>query len=223
MFYIHFLFLALPGEKEPGWGWRRFKDIEITQIERHLISYLCRSIVGCKTTRVLKGNSLVSPPWCGYLVHIFGIFDCSYSFGMWSLVRIWHRRGEEPLLTIFWRPNTWEPSLLCIHCSYIDRQLWRTPWQRRRGEILNFGISTTYLLLAFNLQILRVRHHKYMFNSRLVTANFEKLYTYLMSKNKIYNKCHALTNGPPETSRENFIAARQDASWNVKKKMLSTT
>ena len=57
-----------------------------------------------------------------------------------------------------------------------------------------------------------------MFNSRLVTANFEKLSTYLMSKNKIYNKCHALTNGPPETSRENFIAARQDASWNVKKK-----
>ena len=137
---------------------------------------------------------------------------------MWSLVRIWHRRGEEPLLTIFWRPNTWEPSLLCIHCSYIDRQLWQTPWQRRRGGILNFGISTTYLLLAFNLQILRVRHHKYMFNSRLVTANFEKLSTYLMSKNKIYNKCHALTNGPPETSRENFIAARQDASWNVKKK-----
>ena len=94
MFYIHFLFLALPGEKEPGWGWRRFKEIEITQIERHLISYLCRSIAGCKTTRVLKGNSLVSPPWCGYLVHIFGIFYCSYSFGMWSLVCIWHRRGQ---------------------------------------------------------------------------------------------------------------------------------
>ena len=56
-----------------------------------------------------------------------------------------------------------------------------------------------------------------MFNSRLDTANFEKLYTYLMSKNKIYSKCNALTNGPPENSRENFIVARQDASWNVRK------
>ena len=38
-----------------------------------------------------------------------------------------------------------------------------------------------------------------------------------MSKNKIYSKCNALTNGPPENSRENFIVARQDASWNVRK------
>ena len=147
MFYIHFLFLALPGEKEPGWGWRRFKRNR-SHTERHLISYLCRSIAGCKTTRVLKGNYLVLPLWCGYLVHIFGIFDCSYSFGTWSLVHIWHRRGEESPLTIFWRPNTWEPFLLCIYRSYIDRQLWQTPWQRRRGGILNFGISTYFYLIC---------------------------------------------------------------------------
>ena len=52
------------------------REIEVTQIERHLISYLCRSIAGCKTKRVLKGNSLVSPPCRGYLVRIFGIFEC---------------------------------------------------------------------------------------------------------------------------------------------------
>ena len=57
------------------------KKQKITLVHRLAISYLCRSIVECKTTCALKGNSLVSPPWCGYLVHIFGIFYCSYSFG----------------------------------------------------------------------------------------------------------------------------------------------
>ena len=121
MFYIHFLFLALPGEKEAGWGWRRFKRNR-SHTERHLISYLCRSIAGCKTKRVLKGNSLVSPPWCGYLVHIFGIFDCSYSFGTWSLVHIWHRKGEEPPVITFWRHDPREPFL--VPCMFISVLHW---------------------------------------------------------------------------------------------------
>ena len=104
------------------------REIEITLMERLLISYLYRSIAGCKTTRALRGNSLVSPPWCGYLVHIFGIFDCSYSFGTWSLVHIWHRKGEEPPVNIFWRQNSREPFLLCLLPSYIDHQLWQNPW-----------------------------------------------------------------------------------------------
>ena len=95
------------------------KQKKITLVHRLVISYLCRSIVECKTTWALKGNSLVSPPWCGYLVHIFGIFYCSYSFGRWSLVRIWHRRGEELPLTIVWRQSVWEPFLVCLLLSCI--------------------------------------------------------------------------------------------------------
>ena len=30
---------------------------------------------------LFKTFFILSPPWCGYLVHIFGIFDCSYRFG----------------------------------------------------------------------------------------------------------------------------------------------
>ena len=95
------------------------KKQKITLVHRLEISYLCRSIVECKTTWALKGNSLVSPPWCGYLVHIFGIFYCSYSFGRWSLVRIWHRRGEELPLTIVWRQSAWEPFRVCLLLSCI--------------------------------------------------------------------------------------------------------
>ena len=95
------------------------KKRKTTWAHKLVISYLCRSIVECKTTWALKGNSLVSPPWCGYLVHIFGIFYCSYSFGRWSLVRIWHRRGEELPLTIVWRQSAWEPFRVCLLLSCI--------------------------------------------------------------------------------------------------------
>ena len=36
------------------------KDIEITQIERHLISYFCCSIAGCKTKRVKRKFSVLA-------------------------------------------------------------------------------------------------------------------------------------------------------------------
>ena len=57
------------------------REIEITQIEDFWFLTSAVQSAECKTTRVLKGNSLVSLPCCGYLVHIFGIFDCSYSSG----------------------------------------------------------------------------------------------------------------------------------------------
>ena len=94
------------------------KKQKITLVYSLLISYLCRSIFECKTTWALKGNSLASPP-CGYLVHIFGIFYCSYSFDRWSLVRIWHRRSEELPLTIVWRQSAWEPFLVCLLLLYL--------------------------------------------------------------------------------------------------------
>ena len=99
---------------------RKSRETKISETHRLLTSYLCRSIAWCKTTRGLKGNSLVSPPWCGYLVHIFGIFDCSYNFGTRSLVHIWYRKGEEPPLTIFWRQRL--RAIPCVftsvlHCS----------------------------------------------------------------------------------------------------------